>query len=492
MTLQLLVAGHTNTGKTSMLRTLGRRHEFGEVSALSGTTRTIEQMRLLDSQSLSIDIYDSPGFESAPELRDVLNPKIFNRRDQSEALSEALQDTEIQQQYGFEVLVLNTARQCDALLYIIDAREPVLEKYLDEIYLLGLCGKPIICLLNFTQGQHRGHEWRQKLADIGQHLVLAFDAVVYDWQAESLLYSALTNVLPDWQAAIQQLAQARQQENDWRLQGATLALAETLIRLAAAEDIAAKDQPDKLQQQTAKLQQFVREQESACVKQILASYNYDPKLHGTQLHADFANMAWQRDPFDAETLKQQGFDVVKTSAGGAGIGITIDLMTAGMTLGMPTLIGILAGGLLGARRMLRNLYLDKVRHATLIALADEIILLIASRNLALIKHLEHRGHGRMTTLDSEHGQTLAFGGKINKPLLKARDYPAWAGYQSNQQLSSYLTMLSQSSVSQLIWQKLRKIVIESIAENEEARDQAVNELQKIVIAEIEKSPAEKV
>jgi len=40
--LQIAVVGHTNTGKTSLLRTLTRDVNFGEVADAPGTTKQVQ------------------------------------------------------------------------------------------------------------------------------------------------------------------------------------------------------------------------------------------------------------------------------------------------------------------------------------------------------------------------------------------------------------------------------------------------------------------
>ena len=44
--IKIAVVGHTNTGKTSLLRTLTRDTAFGEVADSPGTTRHVEGARL--------------------------------------------------------------------------------------------------------------------------------------------------------------------------------------------------------------------------------------------------------------------------------------------------------------------------------------------------------------------------------------------------------------------------------------------------------------
>ncbi|HEX5738724.1 MAG TPA: GTPase domain-containing protein, partial [Hydrogenophaga sp.] len=45
-TVHIAVVGHTNAGKTSLLRTLTRQVRFGEVSERPGTTRHVEAIGL--------------------------------------------------------------------------------------------------------------------------------------------------------------------------------------------------------------------------------------------------------------------------------------------------------------------------------------------------------------------------------------------------------------------------------------------------------------
>ena len=62
--LKLAVVGHTNVGKTSLLRTLLRDRGFGEVSHRPSTTRHVEGARLsVDGQPL-LELYDTPAWKT--------------------------------------------------------------------------------------------------------------------------------------------------------------------------------------------------------------------------------------------------------------------------------------------------------------------------------------------------------------------------------------------------------------------------------------------
>ncbi|EPM85401.1 hypothetical protein A3SM_07948, partial [Pseudomonas syringae pv. actinidiae ICMP 18886] len=70
--IKLAVVGHTNVGKTSLLRTLTGDVSFGEVSHRPSTTRYVEGARLsVDGQAL-VELYDTPGLEDAIALLDYL------------------------------------------------------------------------------------------------------------------------------------------------------------------------------------------------------------------------------------------------------------------------------------------------------------------------------------------------------------------------------------------------------------------------------------
>src|SRR5690606_27123975 len=89
-----------------------------------------------------------------------------------------LDSPEAHRRYEQEARVLAKMLECDAALYVIDARDPVLSKHRDELALLAACGRPLLPVLNFvnTPG-HRADEWRDAMARLGLHAALEFDTV---------------------------------------------------------------------------------------------------------------------------------------------------------------------------------------------------------------------------------------------------------------------------------------------------------------------------
>ncbi len=162
--LKLAVVGHTNVGKTSCLRTLTRDVGFGEVSHRPSTTRHVEGARLsVDGEPL-LDLFDTPGLEDAIALLDYLErlERPGERLDGPARLARFLEGGEARQRFEQEAKVLRQLLTCDAGLYVIDAREPVLAKYRDELEVLASCGKPLPVLNFVSSANHREPDWRER------------------------------------------------------------------------------------------------------------------------------------------------------------------------------------------------------------------------------------------------------------------------------------------------------------------------------------------
>jgi len=211
--LKLAVVGHTNVGKTSLLRTLTRDVGFGEVSHRPSTTRHVEGARLsVDGEAL-LELYDTPGLEDAIALLDYLErlERPGERLDGPARLERFLQGSEARQRFEQEAKVLRQLLASDAGLYVIDAREPVLAKYRDELEVLASCGKPLLPVLNFVAShQHREPQWREALARLGLHALVRFDSVAPPEDGERRLYESLALLLEDARPALQRLIDDQQ------------------------------------------------------------------------------------------------------------------------------------------------------------------------------------------------------------------------------------------------------------------------------------------
>ena len=77
----LAIVGHTNAGKTSLIRTLTRDTGFGAVSPEASTTKHVEKVRLVAEGIPVVDLYDTPGMEEPITLRDLIKWIEMNSTD---------------------------------------------------------------------------------------------------------------------------------------------------------------------------------------------------------------------------------------------------------------------------------------------------------------------------------------------------------------------------------------------------------------------------
>lgn len=424
--LKLAVVGHTNVGKTSLLRTLTRDVEFGAVSQRPSTTQHVEGARLsVDGEAL-IELYDTPGFEDAVALYEYIEdlPKAEQRLDGPEHIQLFLDGSEARQRFEQEAKVLRQLLKSDAGFYVIDSREPVLAKYRDELAILAMCGKPLLPVLNFVHAaDQRETEWRTVLARLGLHAIVRFDSVAPPQDGEQRLYENLSLVLDSQRPRLLRLIEYNQKQAELRRQAAYRLIAELLIDVSACRRSV---HPEHVDEAVPTLHHDVRVREQQCVTALLKLYAF----REDDAHADALPLTegrWADDLFNPATMKQLGVKVGGGMAAGAATGAGIDLMTGGLSLGVATVMGAAVGGLTQTFRNYGERLKGKWRGERELTVNDNTLRLLAIRQQRLLNALELRGHAAQERIElstplEQHWRS----GELAAPLVTARAYPSWS------------------------------------------------------------------
>ncbi|MBV6304005.1 GTPase/DUF3482 domain-containing protein [Candidimonas humi] len=443
--LRLAVVGHTNTGKTSLLRTLTRDPDFGEVRDSPGTTRHVQGARLLVEGQPAVELFDTPGMEDGMALLDYLDQLAQHagtRLDGPERIRRFLDTPESRRRFEQEARVLKQLLDCDAGLYVVDARDPVLAKHRDELAILAACGKPLLPVLNFMRSpQQRGAAWREALARLGLHASVEFDSVAPALDGEAQLYDKLALLLDGYAGLLRTLKEDIAVQRERRRQDALALIAELLVDAAAWHLAAAADE-ESVEKATAALRDKLRRRENRCVKALLKLYRFraaDFPQHALPLEGE----RWGMDLFHPQALKSMGVHVGKGVAAGAMAGATIDAFTAGMSLGAAALAGAAIGGLWqGADRLGKRL-LGRVRGYRELGADDAVLRLLGLRQLDLLAALERRGHAAQDGIElprdagsmwaaaqadaADGGAAAALRkGRLPEELVLARSQPQWS------------------------------------------------------------------
>ncbi|CAN1605755.1 GTPase/DUF3482 domain-containing protein [Pseudomonas mediterranea] len=435
--LKLAVVGHTNVGKTSLLRTLTRDVGFGEVSHRPSTTRHVEGARLsVDGEAL-LELYDTPGLEDAIALLDYLErlERPGERLDGPARLARFLEGSEARQRFEQEAKVLRQLLASDAGLYVIDAREPVLAKYRDELEVLASCGKPLLPVLNFvSSAQHREPDWREALARLGLHALVRFDSVAPPEDGERRLYESLALLLENARGQLERLIADQQAQRLARQQSAARLIAELLIDCAACRRSVTSD-AELEGQAISELRNAVRQREQRCVEALLKLYAFRPR-DAAASDLPLLDGRWGDDLFNPATLKQLGVRVGGGIAAGAAAGAGVDLLVGGLTLGAAALVGAIAGGALQTVRGYGNRLMGKLKGQRELTVDDSVLRLLALRQRQLLLALNQRGHAALDSIRIDTPQDKSWReGKLPEALNKARAYPQWSSLNPHPKLN---------------------------------------------------------
>ncbi|RZI96341.1 MAG: DUF3482 domain-containing protein [Variovorax sp.] len=431
--LRIAVVGHTNAGKTSLLRTLTRRVSFGEVSDRPGTTRHVEAVELNVDGQAAVRFLDTPGLEDAVTLRQHLDAFDDASLTPPDRIRRFLQSPEAHGVFEQEAKVLRALLEVDAAFLVIDAREAVLPKFRAEIELLNACGRPVLPVLNFVRDPaSREPAWRELLSAYGLHAVVRFDAAAPFVGAERELYQDLGTLLRDRRDALRRVVDALTVEAEERRRAAAARIAELAIDVAALRrSVPAEAFNDSVQREAAigALQKEVSAKAQRCASDLLALYGFR-EGDADEAPLPLVEGRWSMDFFSPEAIKDAGLRLGKGAAVGAAVGVVADLALAGLSLGAATALGASIGGAVSqgwgpVGRKLANMLRD-VQELTV---EDRVLYVLVAWQLALVKALAQRGHAATQRIangpEAEGAELRDEIGGIVRAARPARGHPTW-------------------------------------------------------------------
>lgn len=424
--INVAVVGHSNAGKTSLLRTLLRDDQFGDIDEAAGTTRYVERSAILVGDDEVLNLFDTPGFEDSSALLQVLETlaKTLDSRLSADLLRSFIARAEDYPDFEQEIKVLRQSLNSDVLLYIIDVREPLLGKYSDEVEILSMAGKPILPVFNFIAGNAEALiRWREQMAQFNLHAALEFDTVAFEFEAERRLYQKLQSLLEQHYDILQRLIDYRQEVWNKLNQAAARRIFQ-LIALVACYRREVSVEGSISTVDVASMQDFVRDAEQQALRDLLTIFSF------TQLDVDMQQLPvrdgqWELDLFSPRMLKDFGLNAGATALKGAAAGAGIDLMVGGMSLGAATMLGAALGaGWATARRYQQELKAVLRGHKWL-CVDDDTVSLLFLRNRKLLHSLTQRGHAAQNKLrlSNEVGHTLPK--RWQKMVNVLRQHPQW-------------------------------------------------------------------
>ncbi|QRV25372.1 DUF3482 domain-containing protein [Marinomonas foliarum] len=425
MSISLLVVGHANTGKTSLIRTLLRRHDFGEVNDRAGTTRHVESVNIQIGKQSVLTLTDTPGFEDSIGLWQIRHSAAFHSYQGTDWLQAFNESHFAQDEFEQEAKILRQLTQCDIILYVIDLRQAPLGKYLDELALLASVNKPIIPILNFSAADSIHMEaWRKVLAERHLHAVIKYDTVAFYFEDEKRLYQSIQSLMPEDYDLITLLIQNREGAAQLRRSMACNLLSDLLLK-AASTRLACSSYPPQ-NEEVRLFEDEIRTLERDYTSQLLRLYEFQPEdLIASPL--DIQNARWEQDLFDADTLKEWGIETSTSALTGAAIGAGIDVMSAGLTLGTATTIGAILGATWKTGQHYKDTLKSKFTKQHFLCLDQATLTLLCLRGINAIQHFHQRGHASQQAYQlSPKSPSSDLMDRIKPYFKQAQQHPEWS------------------------------------------------------------------
>jgi hypothetical protein len=425
-TIKVAIVGHTNAGKTSLIRTLLRDDRFGNVDETAGTTRYVEKSAIYAGDEAVLTLYDTPGFEDSSALLLALEAlaKTVDARLPSDLLREFIRQGDAFPAFEQEIKVLRQSLHSDVLLYIIDVREPLLGKYRDEVDILSKTGKPILPVFNFIAGNSTAlARWREQMAQFNLHAALEFDTVAFDFTAEKRLYQKLQSLIEARYDTLQTLIDYRQEVWNSLIHAAARRLFLLLTEVACYRH-ETEGKRGFSEREVAVMQDFVRQAEEKTLRDLLALFAFtqlDVELQQIPVH----DGRWELDIFSPHMLKDFGLSAGATALKGAAAGAGIDLMVGGMSLGAATLLGAALGAGWATVRRYQQELTAALRGHHWLCVDDNTVSLLYLRQRRLLQALTRRGHAAQKRLQLSSEVEHALPKDWQNTIALLRQNPDW-------------------------------------------------------------------
>ena len=338
-TLNIALASHTNTGKTSLLRTLIKR-DVGEVSNRENVTKKSSGYFLLNEQNARLKIWDTPGFNNINNLIDNINKNNlddflikFRKRDKFKLNIEALSALK---------------NESDIIIFLVPAQ---LDNNLDkdtinkELTILKKLNKPIICTVNFLERENNKKNedslksWKDFFGNkhnIPDEYVLPLDAHNRSIEDEALFFEVIEKVAkPEIKELAGRIHTYYKEKKEHQIMKLTSIISTTLIKLC--EIYENKSNEVSIENFKKKSDKYVRDAIGNIINIIGLDHNIDKNIIKT-LKENIAGI-------HLDKVKTFGEAVKGGALSGLGLGAVTGILDGGLGAGMGLLVGAVAGGI---------------------------------------------------------------------------------------------------------------------------------------------------
>ena len=398
---EFAIVGHPNEGKSSVVSTLAEDDSV-RISPVPGETLTCRRFPVVIDGREIIGFVDTPGFQNPVQALGWMRSYTGPDNEAAARFREAhLNNPDFRDDCELFVPIEEGA----GIIYVVDGSRPLRSMDRAEMEVLRLTGRPRLAVINCKETDTRYlDEWRSEFRK-SFNAVRVFDAHRATYAERIDLLESLKRIDQDWQPSLETVIRAFKQ--DWQR------------RNAASAEIICKMLEDALTHRLGR--NFTENTDEDRLKTELAeAYNRDlariekktqQKIRSLYKHNIFhvdlpAHSILHTDLFSEETWQLLGLTKrqLVTAAGlsGVAMGAALDLAAHGLSFGVFSAIGGLAGAgwaaLGGAGKLVRvrvagiNLGGRQIQMGPVDSI--QLLYILLDRVLIFYSHVINWAHGR--------------------------------------------------------------------------------------------------
>ncbi|NEX20856.1 GTPase/DUF3482 domain-containing protein [Thiorhodococcus mannitoliphagus] len=345
---RLAIMGHPNAGKSSVVATL-TENDCIAIDKRAGTTTASDVYPVVIDGRTVIEFIDTPGFQNPNAILEWFQANE-NERDLAKSFVKAHRADPL---YAHDVALLEPVADGAGIILVVDGSKRIKEKDRVEIELLRLTARPRMAILNNLSNQNRHMSLWQDALSKAFNSIRDFNAHRATYAERIRLLNALKAIDQRWEPQVEEAVDAF--ERDWERRtdqavGTIITLLKDALSFKASKTVKSgkvifQSGRDRVREEiTAEFEDGLRRLERDAQEQIRAHFRHN--VWNVKSDSLLGQDLLSEEVGQALGLSRRQLAVVGMAAGAAS-GVTLDLATAGHSLGTGALLGAATGGFLG-------------------------------------------------------------------------------------------------------------------------------------------------
>ena len=351
------VVGHPNKGKSSIVSSLALDDSV-QIGDTPGTTQVKRGFPLKVDGKIIYELFDTPGFQRARRVLGWLNAQeVVSADKRSDVVRAFVAEHRHDARFRDEIELLEPILDGAGIIYVVDASKPYGVEYEVEMEILRWCGQPSMAILNLIGEEDYREQWKSALGHYFR-MVRTFNPIEATFREHMDLLESMAQLKEEWtkeiKVAITVLDELHQQKVEQTIDTIVENIKKTLsfvyTQEIEGEKATKKEEEEAKKGYREEIVEIEKEQERAI--EFIWNHRSIAKVESALVLDDVG--LFSQESASIFGLSQKSLVVTATSAG-AITGAGIDLMLAGQTWLMGSLIGGVVGGM-GAMFGFNNLY----------------------------------------------------------------------------------------------------------------------------------------